>query len=348
LALQLYSSSARFLFELLQNADDNHYRKAQAAGAVPYVHFGVYPDRIVMECNEDGFTKADLEAICSTGRSSKLGSQGYIGEKGIGFKSVFMAAWKVHVHSGFLTFYFQHRKDDPEGGLGMVRPIWEESQDLLLGPVTRFVLHLHDVAGSKTIKVKQASILKQFRELNATVLLFMRKIKSIDISFYDKNGSRTSTTVLGKEDGNPRVVLTTTTTTADGNSVQAHRRIYYMVEHTVYNLEPNDNRTYTEAEEQSKVYAKSDVVLAFPMDDRSVPITSETQEAFAYMPLRRTDFNVRQLMPQVSNDTIDLTDIASSSYKPISSRRRIARTSKRTRLGTLDLSTGSRRRLLRR
>jgi hypothetical protein len=37
-----------------------------------------------MECNENEVTKADLEAICSVGESSKHGAQDYIGEKGIG------------------------------------------------------------------------------------------------------------------------------------------------------------------------------------------------------------------------------------------------------------------------
>jgi HSP90 family molecular chaperone len=50
-----------------------------------------------MECNEDGFTAKNLTVICDVGKSSKLGAQGYIGEKGIGFKSVFMAAYKVHI-----------------------------------------------------------------------------------------------------------------------------------------------------------------------------------------------------------------------------------------------------------
>ena len=106
LAKNLYNSSARFVFELLQNTDDNSYSKARSLSAVPFVSFHVYHRRIVVECNEDGFTQENLKAICDVGKSSKTGTQGYIGEKGIGFKSVFMVAWKVHIKVGrFLVLF---------------------------------------------------------------------------------------------------------------------------------------------------------------------------------------------------------------------------------------------------
>ena len=125
LAKNLYNSNARFVFELLQNADDNHYTKARANADVPFVSFQVYPRRIVLECNEDGFIKENLEAICNIGKSSKTGAQGYIGEKGIGFKSVFMVAWKAHIQSGDFSFSFQHKKGG--SGMGMISPIWEDT-----------------------------------------------------------------------------------------------------------------------------------------------------------------------------------------------------------------------------
>lgn len=106
------------MFELLQNADDNHYTKVRALAPVPFVCFRVYSRRIVLECNEDGFTRDNLVAICNVGKSSKTGAQGYIGEKGIGFKSVFMAAWKAHIQSGDFSFSFQHHRED--SGMGII------------------------------------------------------------------------------------------------------------------------------------------------------------------------------------------------------------------------------------
>ena len=48
----------------------------------------------MVDCNEDGFTRENVEAICNVGASTKTrnNSQYYIGEKSIGFKSVFMVA----------------------------------------------------------------------------------------------------------------------------------------------------------------------------------------------------------------------------------------------------------------
>ncbi|KAL8306751.1 hypothetical protein RB593_005594 [Gaeumannomyces tritici] len=96
-AKDIYSSDARFVFELLQNADDSRFQRARVRGDLPSIAFHVHPGRIVVECNEDGFTKRDLSAICTVGQSTKSGSHGYIGAKGIGFKSVFSAAWKVYI-----------------------------------------------------------------------------------------------------------------------------------------------------------------------------------------------------------------------------------------------------------
>ncbi|MBE3044643.1 hypothetical protein IMZ48_19200 [Candidatus Bathyarchaeota archaeon] len=104
--------------------------------------FSFYHNRLVVDCNEDGFTEDNLRAICDIGNSSKSSSQGYIGEKGIGFKSVFMAAYKVHIQSGNLSFSFEHRKGD--SGMGMVRPCWEETATPLVSGHTRMTLFLHE------------------------------------------------------------------------------------------------------------------------------------------------------------------------------------------------------------
>ena len=53
--------------------------------------------------NEDGFKYENVESICTVGESTKkkYKQMGYIGEKGLGFKSVF----QVGILSSFL---FQH------------------------------------------------------------------------------------------------------------------------------------------------------------------------------------------------------------------------------------------------
>ncbi|KAJ4385381.1 hypothetical protein N0V93_009808 [Gnomoniopsis smithogilvyi] len=141
LAKNLYTSKACFVFELLQNADDNNYTKARAEGDLPYVSFSIYPHQIVLECNEDGFTAENLAAICAVGKSSKKGVQGYIGEKGIGFKST------------------------GQSGMGMISPIWEDANEELPSPMTKIILYLHET-GDETILAKaRETIQEQFEEL---------------------------------------------------------------------------------------------------------------------------------------------------------------------------------------
>ncbi|RAK90226.1 hypothetical protein BO79DRAFT_262875 [Aspergillus costaricaensis CBS 115574] len=183
LAKDVYKSSARFVFELLQNADDNSYSKAKSRSEAPYVSFRVYPRQIVLECNEDGFTTEDLIAICNIGKSSKTSVQGYIGDKDIGFKSVFMVAWKVLIQSGELSFYLQHRIGD--SGMGMISPIWQEREEEVANDITRITLFLHETGPEEILAKQRKTIRQQFQELQATFLLFRKNIERIYVAFYD-------------------------------------------------------------------------------------------------------------------------------------------------------------------
>ncbi|KPM39359.1 hypothetical protein AK830_g7176 [Neonectria ditissima] len=287
LAKNLYTSNARFVFELLQNADDNHFKTAAELGQVPYVAFKVYPDRIVVDCNEDGFTHENLKAICAVGRSSKTGAQGYIGEKGIGFKSVFMAAWKVYILSGDFSFYFQHRIHDP--GFGMIRPVWEEPTEQLRHPLTRMTLSLHDQGDKDQLSSQRETIHQQFNDLQENLLLFMRNLKEIRVAFFDADGEmETSTTFSTQQTDANRVTLTKHVT--HGGATTTTSKIYYLVRHTVGNLAKNENLSYSVHEEQTRAYSTAEVVLGFPLTKDSVPIDMP-QDVFAFLPMSHMGFN---------------------------------------------------------
>jgi hypothetical protein len=284
LAKNLYTSQARFVFELLQNADDNQYTKGQD----PYVVFRVYPDRVVIDCNEDGFKRENLTAICDIGNSSKTESQGYIGEKGIGFKSVFMAAWRVHIQSGDFSFDFVHRKGD--SGMGMITPIWQEVTDPDLPfEVTRITLYLHDHSDPAERERDRQIINQQFHELQDTLLLFLRKLRKIEVSFYDEEGHQTKSTqyTLSRIETSDTAVIERTCT----NIAENRKRIYHIVKHTARGLARSENRDLSEAEEASRSFATSEIVLAFPVTPDSIPII-EPQEVFAFLPIKRMGFNV--------------------------------------------------------
>ncbi|KAF0329343.1 ino80 chromatin remodeling complex protein [Colletotrichum asianum] len=287
LAKNLYSSKTRFIFELLQNADDNQYNKASASGSVPFVSFHIFPDQIIIECNEDGFTHENMKAICAVGESSKTGAQGYIGEKGIGFKSVFMVAWKVHIQSNAFSFSFIHKKG--ESGMGMITPVWEETDEVSESPLTVITLHLLNTETSNGVAETGEMIRAQFDELQETVLLFLKNIRRISVSFYDDDERQTTTVSHARTQPQPgRVELESVYATNGRRRKQTKH--FHVTRVKATNLAKNDNRTYTEAEEAVRAYSASEVVVAFPLSKKSVPIV-EPQDVFAFLPVRPAGFN---------------------------------------------------------
>ena len=297
LARNLYTSSARFVFELLQNADDNHYTAARAAGEPPQVSFHVYDNHIVIDCNEDGFTDKNLTAISKVGASSKSGAQGYIGEKGIGFKSVFMAAHKVIIQSGHFSFFFQHRKGD--SGMGMITPIWHEQGAYLGDKITRMTIVLLEDSTAEETARQRGIIREEFLGIHDTILLFMNNLRKITVSFYDcemhespDEPERTITfSVSHKEDGMVAVSKTTTSRTEDDKE---DIRYYHTTKHLATDLPKSENRTYSVAEEESKSYSTAEIVLAFPLTADSVPLPDH-QCVFAFLPIRKTGFKVHRV-----------------------------------------------------
>ena len=103
--------------EVIQNANNKKYAEAVTL----ILSITVTCECVKIGCNEEGFSREDIQALCRTGRSSKQPGQGYTGEKGIGFKSVFKLANRVHIRSP--PYYFQL---DQTRQLGMITPQWDE------------------------------------------------------------------------------------------------------------------------------------------------------------------------------------------------------------------------------
>ena len=95
LAENLYSEDTHFVLELIQNADDNRYEKRNQ----PRLELHVSNTHIRVFNNEKGFRDNDISAICDVNKSTKKGKAGYIGQKGIGFKSVFRVSDFPELHS---------------------------------------------------------------------------------------------------------------------------------------------------------------------------------------------------------------------------------------------------------
>lgn len=101
----LYSNNLRFIFELIQNVDDCDYNNLDDCRLD--MQFKFDEDEIVLTYNEVGFTPFNVFAITGIAEAAKniSSSKNEIGEKGIGFKSVFGVANKVLIRSGWFAFF---------------------------------------------------------------------------------------------------------------------------------------------------------------------------------------------------------------------------------------------------
>lgn len=123
----LYTETERFVFELLQNADDQ-----PEDGELVNVKLKALDENLLFLHTGKPFTEADVESISSIGDSTKRKDTEKTGYKGIGFKSVFSDAETVYIDSGNFSFAFD--KNSPlylaEANMDeipwQIKPIWEE------------------------------------------------------------------------------------------------------------------------------------------------------------------------------------------------------------------------------
>lgn len=93
--------TGRYPFELIQNAND----AAGDTGTQGRAHFLLTDTALIVADNGSGFGEAQVEAICSLGRSSK-GPGESVGHKGLGFKSVGEITDHPQIVSALTSFQF--------------------------------------------------------------------------------------------------------------------------------------------------------------------------------------------------------------------------------------------------
>ncbi|XP_062212736.1 protein NO VEIN isoform X2 [Phragmites australis] len=180
LSQELYSQDSHLLLELVQNADDNTYLE----GVEPTLAFILQENGIVVLNNERGFAAENIRALCDIGNSTKKGSnRGYIGNKGIGFKSVFRVTDAPEIHSNGFHVKF----DITEGQIGFVLPTavppyatssfssmlsFEDESLLNTCVVLPFRSKFREGTG-------MCSIVSMFSDLHPSLLLFLHRLKCI-------------------------------------------------------------------------------------------------------------------------------------------------------------------------
>lgn len=205
-------------------------------------------------------------SICDTGQSSKKLDQESTGEKGIGFKSVFGIADRVHIQSGLWCFRFEHQQH--EGGLGMISPIVETSQQLDPGVRTRFRLQY------AFPEVDGLSILcARLRDQHPSVLFALRKLKKITIDFQNDE-STDSEISFEKSVDEDRNLVSILSKTADSSTTHIYR---------TFTKAANDPRDVA-----SRSQPGSPVTLGFPLTaaEEGLPaLGNKGQNVFAVLPV---------------------------------------------------------------
>jgi hypothetical protein len=268
---------------LIQNADDNTFEN----DVIPTLSFHLVGSKnawqMRIDCNEIGFKKENIEALCRIGDSTKKvkdRTKGYIGEKGIGFKSVFKVANVVHISSKGYSFRFDRR-----GMLGMITPIIETFPPASLigapegrtqGNQTQLLLEL---LGESEFK----SIIKELHMLKPQMLIFLRKIRKLIVHTPERDVQFEIQTVAEDQDLDRKETATLTSTSLrDGKTTKDK---YLIVRRLVHSLAKDDRRENVE---------KTEVVLAFPLKQGRPRVRA--QDTYAYLPINDYGFNVSSFL----------------------------------------------------
>ncbi|RSL88992.1 hypothetical protein CEP52_015037 [Fusarium oligoseptatum] len=261
LSRHLYDKETHFLLELIQNAEDNTYNH----NVTPSLSFTYKPGSLRVDCNETGFTESNVRAICKIGESTKAGhgrSARYVGEKGIGFKSVFKIASEVYISSRSFSFKF-----DQSQPVGLIAPIWSEFPEPIRPGYTSFYLRLSGDSNEDRIA-------HDIQHLDPTMLLFLRRLREINLNVMLIDGKMWTRT-LRRED----------VWTPDGFTTYLHRgpnmSNYIIVKHLVSKLPEDKDRLGV---------VESEISLAFPpLHETS---DGHTHAVYAFLPIRDYGFKV--------------------------------------------------------
>ncbi|PVH69973.1 hypothetical protein DL98DRAFT_661395 [Cadophora sp. DSE1049] len=265
LSEQLYQKSTHFLLELIQNADDNSYEDSQ-----PTLNITYEKRALRIDCNEIGFGRKNVEAICKIGRSTKSGlgnATRYIGEKGIGFKSVFKVSQIVWISSGYYSFKF-----DKNEKLGMIAPNWANFPGRRLAGYTSILLQL-------SADYDPRQLIAEIKSLDPRLLVFLRQLRRINITITDKSG-KTWKSTLGRHDNSDK---------ADGLEIVRllHNKsssTLRIIRYPVAGLPPDLKRPGCTV---------SEILLAFPTMESGEP-SVESQNVYAFLPVR--DYGLKFLL----------------------------------------------------
>lgn len=254
LSTDLYAKETHFVLELIQNAEDNNYDSQVR----PFLRFIIDNEKILVQNNELGFSEDNVSALCSANQSTKQKKDGYIGEKGIGFKSVFRICNNPRLFSN--DFYFEFKCDDKQNHYGYIVPYWIDKIPPFIDPaLTNIVLPLREEMKGELFK---------FNEIDPTLLLFLHKLKTIEIQ--NSGGAANRITRHDKDDS-------TEIRHSKGKDFWKMVRVSLTVPPHIH-------------EEKREEVHETEVTLAFPLKQNREANATLQPPVFAFLPTRPYGF----------------------------------------------------------
>lgn len=271
LANDLYSKETHFLLELVQNAEDNEYRTDA------HLSFSLLRSdptntegsvgALLIQNNEVGFGTHNIEAICAVGESTKTKASGYIGEKGIGFKSVFRITSTPHIYSGGYCIKLPEKLEGID--LGYIVPEWVEHVPICIDKEqTSIILPL-----DKSDEFDFQKIRDMICQFTPETILFLKKVTKLSLYVEDDY----TLDVVKKQLDLSEISITATGNDSGKDICNATSYLFYEKSYA----KPAD----IDVKERQSVN-HSTISLAFPLHDNPEP-----GALYAYLPvLENTGF----------------------------------------------------------
>ena len=277
----LYTEPERFVFELLQNADDQ-----PKEGTMVEVKLKTLNENLLFLHTGKPFSEQDVESISSIGDSTKKNDTEKTGYKGIGFKSVFSDSETVFINSGNFSFAFD--KHSPvylkEANMDeipwQIKPIWEEKYRLPREIQNEEGFFSSPVAIALNVGVKNiASYDRIIPKLlsEPRFVLFLRNIGKIDFEYMNGNIIEIQKTI-------------------NNNIVQVHAGEItenWVVQDYIISI-PQEMKDEMQNEKlipaKLKEATKTKITFAAKVDDNKI-VPVKDSVLFTYLPTKVTDFD---------------------------------------------------------
>jgi len=198
LSTDLYTDSKRFIYELLQNADDSPNE-----GSAVKVWIKTFGDVLVVAHSGQAFDERDVQGLCNVNNGTKKTDASKTGYKGIGFKSVFGQSEEVTVYTNNEYFRFDssfpfvwrwvENKADWERNSErkfvhpwQIIPIYTEHKDVL-APVHQYLQAVNSTVATIIKLDNFTDTLLAVQELseNVNMFLFLKNISEINFELSD-------------------------------------------------------------------------------------------------------------------------------------------------------------------